>query len=218
MQSDQPPKVILFDAGGTLLLQDPDEIGRLLGTHIDPDAAHRAHYHAMAEYSDLRIQGEDLGWDWWLERYFTLLGVPDPHLAGERIRHGYGLWNLALDGAGEAVSELRERGVRVAVVSNSDGSVRESLAAAGLADEFEFVIDSHLVGVSKPDPAIFRAALDRLDVEPEDAWYVGDSVFHDVRGAKAASLARAFLVDPYQLGPDNVERMESVGDLTALFH
>lgn len=208
-----PPKAILFDAGGTLLLQDPDETGRLLGTHIDPDAAHRAHYHAMAEYSDLRIQGQDHGWDWWLERYFTLLGVPDPHLAGERIRHGYGLWNRPLDGAAEAVSELRERGIRVAVVSNSDGSVTESLALAGLAEEFEFVIDSHLVGVSKPDPAIFEAALDRLGVGPENAWYVGDSVFHDVNGALGASLARAFLVDPYGLGPGEVEDVASVGDL-----
>ena len=119
MEPDQLPKAILFDAGGTLLLQDPDEMGRLLGTSIDAEAAHRAHYHAMAEYSDHRIQGSDLGWNWWLERYFTLLEVPDPHLAGERIRRGYGLWRYPLEGVGEAVAELRRRGARVAVVSNS---------------------------------------------------------------------------------------------------
>lgn len=215
MESGQLPKAVLFDAGGTLLLQDPDEIGRLLGTRIDASAAHRAHYHAMAEYSDLRIHGSDLGWDWWLERYFTLLEVPDPHLAGERVRRGYGLWNHPLDGARQAVSRLRQNGVRVAVVSNSDGSVAESLAVAGLADEFEFIIDSHHVGVSKPDPEIFQAALDRLGLGPKDAWYVGDSVFHDVNGALGASLARAFLVDPYELGPDGVDRVSSVGDLLA---
>jgi FMN phosphatase YigB (HAD superfamily) len=215
MEPGQLPKAVLFDAGGTLLLQDPDEMGRLLGTRIDPAAAHRAHYHAMAEYSDLRMRGSDLGWDWWLERFFTLLEVPEPHLAGERIGRGYGLWKHPLEGVAEAVSELRRHGVRVAVVSNSDGSVSESLAEAGLADEFEFVIDSHLVGVSKPDPAIFRAALDRLDLEPEVAWYVGDSVFHDVKGALGASLARAFLVDPYGLGPDGVDSVASVGDLRA---
>lgn len=213
MEPGHFPKAILFDAGGTLLLQDPDEMSRLLGTHIDPTAAHQAHYRAMAEYSDLRIQGSDLGWDWWLERYFTLLEVPDPHLAGERIGRGYGLWKHPIAGVAETVSELRQRGVRVAVVSNSDGSVTESLAAAGLADEFEFVIDSHLVGVSKPDPAIFRAALDRLRTEPQDAWYIGDSVFHDVNGALGASLSRAFLVDPYGLGPEGIDRLGSVGDL-----
>lgn len=213
MASEQLPKAILFDAGGTLLLQDPEEMSRLLGTRIDAEAAHRAHYHAIAEYSDLRIQGSDLGWEWWLERYFTLLEVPDPHLAGERIRHGYGLWKHALDGVGTVVAELRQRGIRVAVVSNSDGSVTESLGAAGLADHFEFVIDSHEVGVSKPDPAIFRTALDRLGLEPEAAWYVGDSVFHDIKGALGASLARAFLVDPYGLGPEGIDRVASVGEL-----
>lgn len=213
MELGQLPKAILFDAGGTLLLQDPHEMGRLLGIRIDPVVAHRAHYHAMAEYSDLRINGSDLGWDWWLERYFTLLDVPDPHLAGERIGRGYGLWTHPLDGVAEAVSGLRRSGLRVAVVSNSDGSVTESLAEAGLAGEFEFIIDSHLIGVSKPDPAIFEAALDRLEVDPKDVWYVGDSVFHDINGARAAALARAFLVDPYELGPEGIDRVRSVSEL-----
>lgn len=215
VETGQLPRAILFDAGGTLLLQDPVEMSRLLDTRIDPTAAHRAHYHAMAEYSDLRIQGSELGWDWWLERYFTLLEIPEPHLAGERVKRGYGLWNHPLDGVAEAVSELRRRGVRIAVVSNSDGSVTGSLAEAGLADEFEFVIDSHLAGVSKPDPAIFEVALDRLGMDPQDAWYVGDSVFHDINGARAASLARAFLVDPYELGPEDVSKVTSVVDLVA---
>lgn len=213
MEPGHLPTTILFDAGGTLLLQDPEEIGRMLDTRIDADEAHHAHYHAMAEYSDLRIQGSDLGWDWWLERYFTLLGVPEPHLAGERIGRGYGLWTHPLDGVAESVSELRRLGVRVAVVSNSDGSVAESLAIAGLADEFEFIIDSHEVGLSKPDPGIFEAALARLDLGPDEVWYVGDSVFHDVKGASAASLARAILVDPYELGPAGIDRVASVGEL-----
>jgi HAD superfamily hydrolase (TIGR01509 family) len=215
MESSEYPQVILFDAGGTLLLQDPFDMGRLLGTSIEPDAAHRAHYFAMAEYSELRVQGSDLGWDWWLERYFTLLEVPEPHLAGVRINRGYGLWKHPLDGVADAISELRHRGVRVAVVSNSDGSVTDSLRVAGLADKFEFVIDSHLAGVSKPDPAIFEVALDRLGVGSGEVWYVGDSVFHDINGARAAALARAFLVDPYDLGPEDVRKVTSVTDLVA---
>lgn len=207
------PEAILFDAGGTLILQNPFELSRLLDFEIQEGSAHRAHYVAMAEYSDLRIQGEDLGWDWWLERYFTLLEVPDPHLAGERIQNGYGLWNHPLDGVQETLSELRDRGVRLAVVSNSDGSVTESLAVAGLAGEFEFIIDSHEIGVSKPDPAIFQAALDRLGLEASASWYVGDSVFHDLNGARAASIGRAVLVDPYYLGPDGVHRVTSISEL-----
>ena len=207
------PIAILFDAGGTLLLQDTEEMGHLLGVTIDAALAHRAHYQAMAEYSDRRLAGQDVDWDWWMERYFTILGVVDPHLAGERTDHGYGLWNHALEGVAEAVQLLRDSGVRVAVVSNSDGSVRGSLGKAGLLDLFEFVVDSHEVGVAKPDPGIFQAALERMGVAPADAWYVGDSVFHDVNGAQAAGLSRALLVDPYGLGPANVSSIGSVAEL-----
>ena len=102
--------------------------------------------------------------------------------------------------------------MRVAVVSNSDGSVRGSLGEAGLLDLFEFVVDSHEVGVAKPDPAIFHAALERMGLEPSNAWYVGDSVFHDVNGARAAGLSRALLVDPYGLGPAGVSTIGSVAE------
>ncbi len=213
MTTANRPEAILFDAGGTLILQDPEEMGRRLDTVIDPARAHRAHYEAMAEYSDRRLAGQEVDWDWWMERYFTILGVVDPHLAGEKTDHGYGLWNHALEGVGKAVEQLRDSGVRVAVVSNSDGSVRGSLGTAGLLDLFEFVIDSHEVGVSKPNPRIFQAALDRMDLEPSKAWYVGDSVFHDVNGARAAGLSRALLVDPYGLGPGDVSTIGSVTEL-----
>jgi putative hydrolase of the HAD superfamily len=207
------PTAILFDAGGTLVLQDPIELGTRLGLPIDPRRAHRAHYQAMSEYSDLRLAGEDADWDWWLERYFTILEVADPHLAGERMQRGYGLWNHPLDRAAATLTRLRARGVRIAVISNSDGTVRASLGRAGLLDQFEFVLDSHEVGVSKPAPGIFLAALDRMGLEPSQAWYIGDSVFHDVRGAEAAGLARAVLVDPYRLGPAKVSRVESIAQL-----
>jgi putative hydrolase of the HAD superfamily len=207
------PTAVLFDAGGTLILQDPVEMSVRLGSPIDAMAAHRAHYVAMAEFSDRRLQGDALDWDWWLERYFGLLGVAEPHLAGERIDRGYGLWHHPLAGVAEAIEALRRSGIRVAVVSNSDGSVTESLARAGLADLFEFVVDSHEVGVSKPNPLIFEVALERMGLGPSEAWYVGDSVFHDVNGALAASMARAILVDPYGLGPDDVVKVRSVTEL-----
>jgi FMN phosphatase YigB (HAD superfamily) len=89
--------------------------------------------------------------------------------------------------------------VRVAVVSNSDGTVAEELATAGFDGLFEAVVDSHLVGVSKPDPRIFAIALERLGVPAASTWYVGDSPHHDLRGASAAGLAQIILVDPLGL-------------------
>lgn len=213
MPASRYPAAILFDAGGTLVIQDPIEMGHRLGTRIDPSAAHRAHYVAMAEYSDLRRAGDEADWDWWLSRYFTLLEVSDPESAGERIQRGYGLWNHALEGVRDTLERLLAAGVRTGVVSNSDGSVRASLQRAGLIDLFEFVIDSHEVGVAKPHPAIFEAALAEMGLEATEVWYVGDSLFHDVEGALAAGLGDALLVDPYRLAPEGVVTVESVAGL-----
>jgi putative hydrolase of the HAD superfamily len=126
------------------------------------------------------------------------------------------LWNHPLDGVAAAIARLTHEGIRVAVVSNSDGTVRASLGRAGLLDLFEFVIDSHEAGVSKPNPGIFLAALERMDLAPDQAWYVGDSVFHDINGARVAGLAEAVLVDPYLLGPTDVTRVASVAELAPL--
>ena len=51
-----------------------------------------------------------------------------------------------------------------------------------------------------------------MGLEPSNAWYVGDSVFHDVNGAQAAGLSRALLVDPYGLGPAGVSTIGSVAE------
>jgi putative hydrolase of the HAD superfamily len=210
------PRAILFDAGGTLVLQHPGQVGERLGMAIDPAAAFEAHYLTMAEFSELRAGGSSHGWDWWLERYFTRLGHPSPGEAGGVIDRGYLLWTWPIPGAVEAVRAIAGAGVRVAVVSNSDGSVEASLRLAGFDGLFEFVLDSAIVGVGKPDPRIFAAALDRLELEGSDVWCVGDSVFHDVGGAKGAGLGGAWLVDPLGLHSDLGERIESVADLPRL--
>jgi HAD superfamily hydrolase (TIGR01509 family) len=93
----------------------------------------------------------------------------------------------------EALGRLRAAGLRLGIVSNSDGRVEEALAASGMRDLFDVVIDSGLVGVEKPDPAIFRAALDALGIGPEEALYVGDMYEVDVVGARAAGIEAVLL-------------------------
>jgi putative hydrolase of the HAD superfamily len=109
---------------------------------------------------------------------------------------------------------MKRRGLSVAVISNTeDGRVREALAAAGLAERFDVIVDSHLVGYSKPDPAIFRHALELLKVEPDEAVFVGDSYAHDALAARAAGM-RAVLLDPLDLHPESVvPRIRRLGDL-----
>jgi putative hydrolase of the HAD superfamily len=90
-----------------------------------------------------------------------------------------------IDGAVEAVQQLRARGLAVAVVSNWDLSLHERLAPLGIP-----VVTSAEAGARKPDPAVFRVALERLEVSPERTLHVGDTAA-DEEGARAAGLAFA---------------------------
>lgn len=86
-----------------------------------------------------------------------------------------------------AMQELRGRGLRLVCVSNWDCALAEVLERVGLADEFDAVVASALVGARKPDPAIFAAALEAAGCEPAEALHVGDSD-DDVDGARAAGI------------------------------
>ena len=116
--------------------------------------------------------------------------------------------------AASVIDGLKREGLLVAVISNTeDGRVRDSLEAAGLAERFDVIIDSHLVGFRKPDPAIFRHTLELLHVEPDEAVFVGDSYAHDALAARAAGM-RAVLLDPLDLHPGAAcPRIRRLGDL-----
>jgi HAD superfamily hydrolase (TIGR01509 family) len=210
------PEGILFDAGGTLVLQHPGEVGRMLGLPIDPDEAFDAHYRTMHEFSLLLEDGGEATWDWWLERYFERLRHPSPIDAGPAIRRGYMLWTWAIPGVVEAILQLADRGIKVGVISNSDGSVEESLRRAGFEDVFEFVLDSEVVGVKKPSRRIFEMGCDRLGVDPDRCWYVGDSMHHDVTASRRAGFESSWLIDPLALRPEETNRIRSVADIPAI--
>jgi putative hydrolase of the HAD superfamily len=90
-------------------------------------------------------------------------------------------------GARETVRRLQLRGLALCVVSNWDVGLEEHLARLGVHLP---VVTSAEAGAPKPDPAIFRLALERLGVEPERALHVGDSP-EDEAGARAAGMAFA---------------------------
>lgn len=129
------------------------------------------------------------------EAYLHVLresGLADPHAEAlyQRVVDP-NCWTPYPDTA-EVLRSLPSRGVKTAVVSNIAFDVRPAFAAAG-ADVDEYVL-SFEVGAAKPDPRIFRAALDRLEVLGEDAVMVGDSEEND--GAARAVGCDFILVDP----------------------
>lgn len=217
------PEAVLFDAGGTLVTMDPDRFGDVvepvLGERADPDRMLQAHYHAMAAIAEnlpLLASGSDAWWPWWLSQFLQFSGLsPNPE-AVERLADSRGLWRRPLPGALAGVAAVVDAGFRVAIVSNADGHVRDDLAAAGFGDLFEVVIDSTVVGVSKPDPAIFGHALTAVGVDAAEAWYVGDSPVFDLAGAEAAGLAEFVLVDPFGLHDGYQPRISQIGELVAL--
>lgn len=129
------------------------------------------------------------------------LGIPwDP--AAERLaddlraaKPPYGLWSTLVPEAPAVLDRLRRRGLRLAVVSNSNGTVGDILRMVGLAGYLDAIMDSGLVGVEKPHPKIFETAAAAVGVRTDEAVHVGDLYSVDVVGARAAGC-RAILLDP----------------------
>lgn len=113
----------------------------------------------------------------------------------------------------ETLGYLQESGFHLAVVSNRNQPCQEDLDRLGLSDFMEFSLTSGEVKSWKPDTRIFEHALQRLEVQPEDAMYIGDNYFADVVGARNAGL-QPVLLDPNGIFPDaDCPVITAIGDL-----
>jgi HAD superfamily hydrolase (TIGR01509 family) len=139
-----------------------------------------------------------------------------PRLAAEvrRTVATQRLWSSVLPGVPETLAALHAAGLTLVAVSNSDGTVEQGLAALGLRQHLDHVVDSAVIGVEKPDRAIFRHALALAGCRPESALHVGDLYAVDVVGARAVGL-HAVLLDPYGDWPEEFD-CERAPDLPTL--
>jgi len=96
--------------------------------------------------------------------------------------------------AAPALGALRDRGLRLVVVSNWDCSLPRVLERCGLGELLDGTITSAETGSRKPDPVIFERALELAGCEPAEALHVGDTAEEDVAGARAAGI-RPLLID-----------------------
>jgi putative hydrolase of the HAD superfamily len=169
---------------------------------------------------------DEEGWTAYGRAYIASVGVREAELeeadAIWRATFNPWLWRYPNPGAGEVLRALVDRGVPIGVVSNASGQIENVLRRTGMCQigdgdgaEVVCVVDSHLVGVAKPDPAIFESALACLPAAPGRVAYVGDSIHYDVRGAEAAGLVPLHL-DPYaDSNGDGHERISALSDLLA---
>ena len=116
------------------------------------------------------------------------------------------------------LGSLRAAGLALGLITN--GSVRMQsgkLECLALAPSFDAVLISDLEGVAKPDPEIFRRALERLGTTPEHAIFVGDHPDVDVAGARRAGMKAVWRRDPALSRPVEADAViEAVGDLLPL--
>jgi HAD superfamily hydrolase (TIGR01549 family) len=111
------------------------------------------------------------------------------------------------------LGDFRSRGLKLGLVSNTGRDLDAFVAHHGL--EVDAAIGSGAFGRTKPHPSIFQAVLERLEVEPQDAAMVGDSIEDDIEGAHAAGIERAFLLDRDGRFPEAENRLPSLLALPA---
>ena len=200
---------VLFDAGGIFVIPDPHVVQPLLGYYggvADLDRYHRAHYAGMAAKS--RAESAESDWSVYNVAYVESVGVhsadvDEASMVLDRTRSAW-LWRHALADSVQALRELHERDVPIGVVSNATGQIESVLARSkvcqvgdGHGVPVRIVVDSHVVGIAKPDPRIFDFGLEALPgIDRSRVAYVGDSVTMDVGGARNAGLLPV-LLDPY---------------------
>jgi len=194
------PAAILFDLGGTLLVEERYDLAAGLGALAaggplalsqapDADALRAAIAQARAAGEELRLRD-------WL-RGLAAGPVPDASLCeAEETVWRAGVRLMPAPGAHDLLDELAADQLPLAIVSNAifDGRVLAGeLERHGLRRPFPCVVSSADLGRRKPDRAPFERALRRLRVPPQGAWFVGDSFAADVAGAGALGLTPIWL-------------------------
>ena len=194
-------RAVLFDAGNTLVFLDYPRIAaglsRVLGLPITGEEL-AAHAGDASRAMELAAGTDQERAVIYLETLVLSAGIPAERMDEvrdclaqmHRERH---LWSAVPARTHESLARLRAAGLRLGVVSNSDGRADEALRAAGLRQYFDVVVDSSLVGLEKPDPRIFHAALDQLGAAASETLYVGDVYEIDVAGARAAGMEAVLL-------------------------
>lgn len=221
-------RAVLLDAGGTLIHPDQEWLLRRLaeeGVDASPTEYEVARQKADAAVGDI-LRSDDPGSDetrirTWFATLLLSLGLPEYRLEAVaddiRDRHARAaLWVRPVPGTRAMLESLQAAGLRLAVISNADGRVADYLANAGLADLFELILDSALEGVEKPDPAIFHRALERLELAPDEAVYVGDTWPVDVEGARRAGIEPIYLADEAREIPETTDGVIRIGSILEL--
>lgn len=203
-------RAVTFDAGHTLYHPYPSvgavyqEVMKGHGLHYpeaDLEAGFRRAFSSVSK-DQTELDGEKREWSYWhsivKESISTLSPQPKDFDA-----LFLDLWNEFGKGhrwkpeptAKETLTQLRKRGYLTAVLSNWDSRVHKVLAETGFAPLLDHVFISSEIGHEKPDRQIFSHCESILDLQPQQILHIGDSLQHDIEGARAAGWNAIRIVD-----------------------
>ena len=206
-------ETLFLDAGGVLVNPNWTRVAEGLAAHgvtVAPEALAAADPHARRELDtpeNLRASSDGRKRWVFMELVLTHAGLSlsdRTEAALQEVREYHdrqNLWESIPDEVPDALRRMRALGLRLAVVSNANGTVRALFDRVGLRPLVDLVLDSWEEKVEKPDPRFFELALTRMDARAETTVHVGDLYEADVRGARAAGI-EPVLLDRAGLYPD----------------
>jgi putative hydrolase of the HAD superfamily len=193
------PRVIFFDIGNTLLFPNRAKMLAPIQSHRHPtlEQWQALERRTKGEFDQEMQSGRVDHSFWWIFHTYLVaeLNESADGLVKELVRNTQNSanWDQILPGTREALDRIRQR-FRIAVISNADGKIENILSRCGIADCFESITDSGIVGYEKPRREIFEAALHAMNASTNESLYVGDVYSVDYLGARNAGM-RAILFD-----------------------
>jgi putative hydrolase of the HAD superfamily len=221
-------ETLFLDAGGVLVFPNWVRVSAALaaqGVTVAPGALAAAEPFVKRRIDEAQVVAatDDRRRGW---MYFDLilehLGMASSAATDAALRELYeyhqrnNLWEYVPPDVEPALEALHELGLKLVAVSNANGRLDVLFDRVGLSKHFDCLLDSFVEGVEKPDPRLFRIALERSGARADSTVHVGDMYHVDVAGARAAGLG-AVLLDTADLyaGAD-CPRVRSLGQLAVM--
>ena len=216
-------RAVIFDVDFTLARPGPDlgpegyrELGRRHGLDLDPARYEQARAAALSEVKrHPELDHDEEIWILFTERIIVGMGgLGNTYAAAVEMegRWAHSVHFELYDDALPVLDRLRDRGLLIGMLSNSSRDLAEFVVHHGL--HADAVLTSHGHGKTKPHESIFRAMLDLLGVQAEEAVMVGDTIEDDVEGARAVGM-RAILLDREGRYPEIDGRLDDLRELPA---
>jgi len=199
------PRAILFDLGDTVLHTEELDyvaghralLARLNREDLDPEEVNRKAERFVDKFvsryreNDLQLTNSTFQRLLYAQLGIDLGDFPFTREEMDRLFLDAVADYEPVDGIEKLLDFLQGQGVKKAILSNSSfpsSTLKWDLGRYGLAKRFKFVASSADYGIRKPEPALFQVTIKKLNLPPDQIWYVGDSIEWDVEGARRAGI------------------------------